>query len=730
MPERTLKFKMTGDTTDFTRKWTTAQATMTRVATQAQALGQKVSGFGRKMATSFTLPITIALGGGVKAFANFDKAMTESLAIMGDVSEGTQKQMAALAKQMSGESTFAAKELAEAYFFLASAGLDAQESMQALPIVTKFAQSGAFDMAVATDLLTDAFSALGPQIQKTGDFMKDMTGLGDILVKANTLANATVQQFSEALTNEAGPAMRQWKIDTEDGVAVLAAFADQGIKGQKAGSMFGRAIRLLTKAYMGNTSEFRKMNIQIFDAQGEFRSFADIAGDLERALGSLSTEQRAAALTTLGFQARTQQAILPLIGSSEKIRQYREDLKDAGGTMDEVSQKQLQTFSNQMTILKNKVVNAFAALGEALIPTITKIAAKIEEWTAKFQALSPETKRVIANTLLWVAAIGPGLMILGKLIGTFGTLITVLKGVATAAAFLAANPLVAPAAALAAVVGWVVKLGLDAGKAMEQERESAEAWADQLARVKAEYGSLENLRAQNRARWARDAQAREDFQKVLKSEFDLQSKIEALQSISKRGLSDTIIKEIQAKLDILKKEAEALKPTATPTATPFAPSEEDKKKQEEFQKALEKAMFDQLGVQQKINQLYQKRSMLQAQIDKAQKGSGEFFDAQKEALKVEADLRALGKERGEEIKARAKRDIDQTKVFAQAAEKGSIEDYRLRIRAGRRDKALKIQEDMKKQLKELNKEMAENTDILREGFGAATGATPDVVVIA
>ena len=63
--------------------------------------------------------------------------------------------------------------------------------------------------------------------------MAQMSRVSDVLVRANTLANATVQQFSTALTSKAGAALKSFNKDVEEGVAVLAAMADQGIKAFK-----------------------------------------------------------------------------------------------------------------------------------------------------------------------------------------------------------------------------------------------------------------------------------------------------------------------------------------------------------------------------------------------------------------------------------------------------------------------------------------------------------------
>ena len=108
-------------------------------------------------AAAVTAQLAGAIGvAAVRQFANFDAAMQKSVAIMGDVSETMRKDMSDAAREVAKTTTFSAEQAAESYFFLASAGLNAEQSIAALPQVAAFAQAGMFDMALATDLLTDA----------------------------------------------------------------------------------------------------------------------------------------------------------------------------------------------------------------------------------------------------------------------------------------------------------------------------------------------------------------------------------------------------------------------------------------------------------------------------------------------------------------------------------------------------------------------------------------------
>jgi TP901 family phage tail tape measure protein len=322
----------------------------------------------------------------VKAFADFDAEMTKSLAIMGDVSDSLRGEMAQAAREVAKETTFSANQAAESFFFLASAGLDATQSIAALPQVSKFAQAGMFDMALATDLLTDAQSALGLTVDDATANLTNLTRVSDVLVKANTLANASVEQFSTALTTKAGAALRSLGKEVEEGVAVLAAFADQGIKGEVAGTQLSIVLRDLTTKAIDNRREFDRYNVSVFDSAGEMRNMADIVGDLERALDGMSDETAKATLLQMGFSDKSLASLMALMGTSEAIREYEQSLKDAGGTTDEVSGKQLETFNAQLELLKSRFTDVMLSVGEGLTPTLMTFA---EEMGPLIDQLAP-----------------------------------------------------------------------------------------------------------------------------------------------------------------------------------------------------------------------------------------------------------------------------------------------------------------------------------------------------
>lgn len=333
---------------------------------------RSITSAGQALAVAFgARAITRWIDGSIDKFADFDLAMTQSLSIMSDIDDAMRGKMSDAAKQVGEEFNFAASEVAKAFFYLASAGLDAEQSLAALPNVARFAKAGAFDLATATDLLTDAQSALGMTIRDdVVKNMENMSRVSDVLVKANVLANATVEQFSESLTNKAGAALRLVNKDVEEGVAVLAAYADQGTKGAEAGETLNITLRELQKAARDNKKEFDKFGISVFDGNGKIRNMADIVADLERVLGPMSDRLKGATLAQLGFTEKSINGLKSLLGYSDAIRNYETQLRSAAGTTQSVADKQMQAFAEKWGQVKQQLTNARIALGEAIIKAL------------------------------------------------------------------------------------------------------------------------------------------------------------------------------------------------------------------------------------------------------------------------------------------------------------------------------------------------------------------------
>jgi TP901 family phage tail tape measure protein len=367
---RTLTVSLVAKSELFKRGLTDAQKSMKNFNNSMLKSARQLGVISAKVALSLGAVGTATTAVIAKIGSDFESSVNKSFAIMGDLSDKTKRDMSRTAVETSKAVTFSAKEIAEGYFFLASAGLDAQQSMKALPQVARFAQAGMFDLGVATELAADSQSALGLKSSDAEANLTNLTRVTDVLVKANTIANATVLQFSESLTNKAGASLRFLGKEMEEGVAVLAAFADQGIKGQLAGERLSLILQQLPRVARENADAFRYYGIQVFDSTGNMMNMAQIAGSVERALGGMSAEQKGIVLAQLGMTEALAEGVKGLIGSSEAIANYQEQLGQAAGFTEAVANKQLDTFAAKIQLIINRLSAVAISIYDLVAPAI------------------------------------------------------------------------------------------------------------------------------------------------------------------------------------------------------------------------------------------------------------------------------------------------------------------------------------------------------------------------
>jgi len=279
------------------------------------------------------------IGGNVE---DFNQAMNSSLAIMTNVSDKMRKVMEKTAHDVASATKFSSAEAAESYYFLASAGMDAAQAVAALPTVAKFAQAGMFDMATATDKLTDAQMALGLSFKDPLKNMKSMKRVGNVLVAASNAANQSVEQFSTSLTTKAATAMRNYNVSLEEGVALLAMFANQGVKGEAAGTGLSIVLRDLTTKAIRNKEAWEDLGMgQAVYANGAFQGPIAAITAIENKLKGMGDELQKTTIMQLGFNDKSVTNIQSLVGFTAKLDELRTKFSEVGEEIDRVSNNQL-----------------------------------------------------------------------------------------------------------------------------------------------------------------------------------------------------------------------------------------------------------------------------------------------------------------------------------------------------------------------------------------------------
>lgn len=399
-----------------------------------ESSGRNLYSLGSRITIGLSAPLAGAVGMLGKLAMDFDQAMTESLAIMDGVNSEMRLKMEDQAKIISTTTKFTAAEAAKAYYDLASSGLTAEQSLEALPVAATFAQASMMDLSKATESLSAIQAAMGLKSADAAENMRGMARVSDVLVEVNNRALGKTEDFTAALVRSGG-SLKLYNKSIEEGAAVLGAYADKGVKGSTAGQQLYMVLRDLSSAAVKFPERFEKAGIAVFDAAGKMRNMADISDDMTKKLGPMSDAGKRAEIQFLGLTSRSQNALLPLLGMGDRIRELQTALEGAGGSAEKVAEKQMQSLQNQVHVATEKFKNMGIALADqfmpiiidTLIPLIEKLANYLSGWIKWLDGVDDGWKRVIVAVGGALIVLGPLVMMLGSIFSAASVLLTPLR---------------------------------------------------------------------------------------------------------------------------------------------------------------------------------------------------------------------------------------------------------------------------------------------------------------
>ncbi|MBO8181117.1 MAG: phage tail tape measure protein, partial [Archaeoglobus sp.] len=307
----------------------------------------------------------LAVKKSIDAFASFDDALQKSIAIMGDVDEAMREKLANTAREVAKELAISHEEAARSYYYLASAGLSAAEALKAMPEVAKLAKAGALDMAEATDIATDIMTAFGQSVE-------DLTHINDVLIATVTKSNTNLQQLGEAMKYLA-PSAHAVGWSLEEMSAAVGLLSNAGIKASQAGTYLRQVIAQLLDPTDEAKETLEKLGLTVEDVNPKTNSLADILQKLKESGASASD-----IMQIFGVRAGT--AVLALMDQGvPALRQFTEEVKNAGGITDKVAKTQMESFREQMNRIKSILTDIAITIGGTLAPKLEEFAGKLSE---------------------------------------------------------------------------------------------------------------------------------------------------------------------------------------------------------------------------------------------------------------------------------------------------------------------------------------------------------------
>lgn len=338
----------------------------------------------------------------ISAGMSFDSAMSQVYATMGEKASemveynGQMMQsteaLRQFAKEMGAATKYSATESAEALNYMALAGYNAETSMKMLPNVMNLASAGAFDLATASDMLTDTQTAFGMDLERTNQLVDEMAA-------AASNSNTSVRQLGDAFLTVGGLAkelnggfvtLSNGTKTTVDGIQeleiALGAMANAGIKGSEAGTHMRNLLMKLSAPTEDATKLFNELGVSVFDDAGNMKSLRDVFGELQTAFAGMNNQQKKLEAISEIFNARDTASATALLAA---VEQSWDSLGEAILNADGAAEKMAQTQMNNLAGAKKIFDSAKEGLQISISDALSPLAAKFVNFGAEsLQALT------------------------------------------------------------------------------------------------------------------------------------------------------------------------------------------------------------------------------------------------------------------------------------------------------------------------------------------------------
>ena len=220
-------------------------------------------------------------------------------------------------------------------------------------------------------------------------------------------------------------------------------------------------LRKLKKNLDGHEDTWKKLKVDVKDANGEYRNITDIFYDVAGALGNIEneTERDVLAMDLFGKSADELAGIIDDGGAA--LKELGKQAEDMGVIISQEDLDKANELNDALDTLKAEILPTIAQLGveiaQAIMPYIPAIKEAIENVLESLRNISPQMVLIIGAILALTAALSPMFSMLSGITGLISALTSGTGALGGALTGLAA-PILAAVAAIGVLVAAFIHL--------------------------------------------------------------------------------------------------------------------------------------------------------------------------------------------------------------------------------------------------------------------------------
>lgn len=429
-----------------------------------------------QMASLGKIAAGAAVGGGlmsipVRTAIEFEQAMLNVKSVINGITEEDFKALNDEAKRLGAATSFSASEAAEGMKYLAMAGFNTNQIIEAMPGLLDMAKAGVIDLGRASDISSNILSAFGISANEMGR-------VADTLTMAFTTSNTTLESLGYTM-KYVGPIARAAGMSLEEAAAMAGLLGNVGIQGEMAGTQLRAMLNRLAAPVGPAQEKLKELGITVKDSTGNLRPMIELLAEMDSKTANMGNADRLAAFKTI-FGEEAVSGLSELINQAGAggIAKYLDIVKNNTGKASQVASIQMSGVKGAMDELSSAAEGLSITFANLFLPAIKSIANGMKSLTNTLNSFI-ETHPVLTRGVVYAVAgfiayvaVVKTLMIAKSALAVGTTLLAsrtlLLNGVVTTATFvtkavtvaqwalnaaLTANPIGLVVAGVAALIG-------------------------------------------------------------------------------------------------------------------------------------------------------------------------------------------------------------------------------------------------------------------------------------
>lgn len=426
-------------------QWTKVSNNANKFGNTLTSIGSKASSVGSSMTRSLTAPIVAGLAYAGKQLVDYQDKMIKVRNIIRTSGESASETQASYNAMLKDSRKYSDKygvsqiKIAQGYEDLVKRGYTSKAAIGVMDSELKASIATGDDFNDVIKVASETMESFGLATTKTGKPIKNSAVMQARSKKAlNELAyaaDATSTDFQSLGIGMSyvGATAHQAGFKMSETAAAMGILSNNGLEADKAGTGLRKAINSLITPTANGQKALSKINLTTKDfltKSGKVKSMSAIFETLNSHMKGLSANEKQDIFHAL-FGTTGQQAGAILTENAKRLGELNSEVEKANKSdyISTLSKKNLTSVKSQIAIAKESLTNAGMDIAKNVLPAITPLIQDVGKAAQAFGRLDPSVQKTIAKFVVFTAAAGPLMIILGKIVGfggnaakAFGTL--------------------------------------------------------------------------------------------------------------------------------------------------------------------------------------------------------------------------------------------------------------------------------------------------------------------